>query len=65
MKQTDSSGRRPEVSLCVSVLSETVFMLAGIPEVAPTPVYQPQYSIGRSDVWQSWRNALHQCDEAP
>lgn len=27
-------------------LSEGAFTFAGIQEVAPTPVYQPQYSIG-------------------
>lgn len=31
-------------------LSECVFVFSGVQEVAPTPVYQPQYSIGGLDL---------------
>lgn len=33
-------------SICSRHPSQTVFMFAGIQEVAPTPVFQPQYSLG-------------------
>ena len=47
----------PHLSVCLSALSLSdglsglclsVFTFTGIQEVAPTPVFQPQYSIGKS-----------------